>query len=314
MKKLLFYSLFFFILISCGKNNSDSVKYVFQGEEVISLSKTEINKSRNLINFGITPWQSLKEHQKGFIPLLKYLSDKTGKKFVLNVSKDYDSLKEEFKKENIDIAAFSPFAYVDAVNQIPDRLKYIATTKRKFNKTIRDHYLGYIIVKKESDINSVFDLKGKTFAFVDKISTSGYLFPMLLFKKMNIDPYSFFDEVYFLGNHTKVIEAVASNIVDAGATWDGSYYLGRKKYGDVFKIIETTEPIPLDAWAASSSLPDDFIIRLRNILISINHETVNSDNEKILDNEYFPFDGFIVKDYDYYKIVKEASQLLSRNR
>ncbi len=310
MKKLL-YVIITFILFSCGGYDNNPEKYLFKGEEIEPVEKQNRLKNKNIINFGITPWQLLSEHKKGFSPILKYLSEKTGKKFVLNVSKDYDSLKNEVKRGDIQVAAFSPFAYVEALEKIPDRITYLATTRRKFKRRNIDYYRGYIIVREDSSIRTLDDLKMKSFGFVDKKSTSGYIFPLLLFKKNSIVPESFFLQVFFLGNHTKVVEAVLSGTIDAGAIWDGSFNVAIKKYGEMFRIIQKTDRIPLDAWVVSSSLDNEFIKELKIILININSKTVNSNNEKILESDYFPYTGFIVKDSSYYNVIKEAVKILN---
>jgi len=48
---------------------------------------------------------------------------------------------------------------------------------------------GVILVRKDSGINSIRDMKGKRFAFVDKATTAGYLSPLAYFKKMGIENY-----------------------------------------------------------------------------------------------------------------------------
>ena len=49
-------------------------------------------------------------------------------------------------------------------------------------------------------------MKGKTFAFVDKATTAGYLLPLAYFKHNGINDYNkFFKKTYFTGTHEDAI-------------------------------------------------------------------------------------------------------------
>ena len=63
------------------------------------------------------------------------------------------------------------------------------------------------------------DIAGKTFAFNDPNSTSGYLVPMTFFlNEMAIDPKKHFSKVTFSGSHEASIYAVAHKKVEVAST------------------------------------------------------------------------------------------------
>ena len=67
-----------------------------------------------------------------------------------------------------------------------------------------------IIVPKDSDIDSLDDLKGKTFGFVDPVSTTGHLLPKATFvKELGVTPEElgngFFKDYQFAGGHDKAV-------------------------------------------------------------------------------------------------------------
>ena len=51
------------------------------------------------------------------------------------------------------------------------------------NKQLVDDYKSEILVKKDSDIKSLKDLKGKKIALQDVTSTAGYTFPLATLKR-----------------------------------------------------------------------------------------------------------------------------------
>ncbi|GIW22853.1 MAG: hypothetical protein KatS3mg068_1860 [Candidatus Sericytochromatia bacterium] len=79
--------------------------------------------------------------------------------------------------------------------------------------------MGAIIVRKDSNINTLKDLKGKRFAFGDPISTSSHIFPKMLLIKNGINPDTDFVNVLFAGTHDSVVLSVYNKKVDAGATF-----------------------------------------------------------------------------------------------
>src|SRR5258708_29761657 len=77
-------------------------------------------------------------------------------------------------------------------------------------------YRSQIVVRADSGINSIEQLRGKKFAFVDPASASGFLFPNALLAGMGIDYKSFFSDTIFAGGHDKGIIAGYNKQADGG--------------------------------------------------------------------------------------------------
>lgn len=81
-------------------------------------------------------------------------------------------------------------------------------------------YQSYLIVPaKDRTTRSIADLKNTTFAFADPYSNTGYLSPRFEVKRSGADPATFFKRTFFTWSHRKVIDAVASGVVQ-GASVD----------------------------------------------------------------------------------------------
>ncbi len=75
-----------------------------------------------------------------------------------------------------------------------------------------------------SHIQNLEELRGRTIAFVDPASSSGYIYPMVMLIKRGLikdrDPKTFFKEVHFAGSHDAALLALLIRDVDATASFD----------------------------------------------------------------------------------------------
>src|SRR5579871_1907330 len=146
------------------------------------------------LKFGFTPVLGQAEMRAEFEPLTAYLSDAIGQKVTLYIAKDYGDLRTQMEAGNVDIGSFSPFAYVDAVKG--GKVRIIAQSIIDGAAT----YRGIIIARKDSGLKALTDLKGKTFAFVDPKSASGYVYPRAMLMEKGINPDRYFKETIFAGD------------------------------------------------------------------------------------------------------------------
>jgi len=80
-------------------------------------------------------------------------------------------------------------------------------------------YRGQFIANQASGIKTFADLKGKTFCFVDPLSTSGYIVPRIVLKANGINPDADFKATENAGSHPNVAIAVYKGDCDAGVTY-----------------------------------------------------------------------------------------------
>lgn len=265
--------------------------------------KTTKSKNNRIV-FGVTPWIDAKKLRKMFSPLMSYLSQTLGRKFVFRVANTYDDLGKRIKNKAVDVGLFPPRAYVYAKSLIP-QLKYLVTYQRIDSRgELRDYYKGVIITLKSSSFKSLDSLKGTRFAFTDYHSASGYLYPSALLKKKGIIPDTYFSQVFMLKKHDKVTAALVHHSIDAGATWDQNLKNAIKKYGKVFRTIAETEPIPLDAYAAGPHVSDQDCEIIKTALLQLKSDSIYFQKMKQLG---FPFDGYTIRSDEFYNVVREMS-------
>ncbi|MCA9520262.1 MAG: phosphate/phosphite/phosphonate ABC transporter substrate-binding protein [Myxococcales bacterium] len=251
---------------------------------------------RELI-MGLTPSISAKMLREVFRPLADYLETQLGVKIRIKVAKSYGELALWLGNGTVDFARLSPYNYVLTKKKLPG----IALVAREISDGA-EHYRSYIIVRRDSGLTSLAQLKGKRFGFVDKRSTSGYLFPLHMLMQQNLDPKRMFSEVRFLGNHLNTVRAVIERRVDAGAVYssvlESTRHVGL--HPELLSIIGKSERIPYDAYCLRPGVSPAFAARLRTLLTSITSRT--ELGQRILRGAT-NLNGFVAaKDQDYASI------------
>lgn len=265
-----------------------------------------IKSDDSTILFGVTPWGDPREVRDAYRPLLSYLGDRTGKKFQLIIIEDYDTGVDDLVNGDIDILVTTPVCFVRASERDP-AIQYISTIMRDHGGKLKATYKGYLIapVKKYGGL-VIEDFLSRpnlyNLALVSKSSASGYAYPMAFFKKRGIDPFTAFRSVTIFENHPAMTDAMAAGKIDLGATWEYNLELARKKYGDIFKIVYTTDDIPGVSWVASKKIDPAFVETIREIQAEI---TASAELRKSL-LEGTPEKGWAVVDTKIYDSVKEV--------
>ena len=137
----------------------------------------------------------------------------------------------------------------------------LAALRKDDTGALATTYKSQILVRTDSGINSIADLKGKKFAFVDPLSASGYVYPTLAIKtKTGQEPKTFFSSTIFAGGHPQAALAVYQGTVDGAAMFidaRDSLVAANPTIKTDTKVIDTAGPIPNDGVALRKGFPDD---------------------------------------------------------
>lgn len=203
------------------------------------------------------------------------IAQATGYQVETVVATSYAAVVEAVCANRADIAWLNTFGYVLAHQKCGTEVRLV---------TVRlglPYYLGQISARADLGMPAVrkgggpFDvekLRGKRFAFVDPVSTSGYLFPAAFLKKRGYDPQRFFSQTVFAGSHPNVIIAIYRGQVDAGSTFDDARTNVQEQFPDVLqKVIPIayTDPIPNDTVSFRATLARDIKDRIVDRLLRI---------------------------------------------
>ena len=246
-------------------------------------------------------------------PLADLLKAATNLNFKVSVPTSYITVVEAMGSGQADVGWLSPFAYVLAHDQNGAQLAL--TTLRQGSKS----YRSQIIVRADSGINSIEQLRGKKFAFVDPASASGFLFPNAMLANMGLDYKTFFSDTIFAGGHDKVVIAVYNRQVDGGATFGNSIDTGpptdartlvQNTLPDVMtavKPIATTDPIPNDTVSMRGDL-DPALVKL--ITDGLLYVQSTPEGKKAL-NDLYQIDGLAPGNDADYNVLRQAAKVLN---
>ncbi len=239
---------------------------------------------------GVLPYRSDEEIQKDLNVLVDYLSIHLQRPVKLNVAVDYHSLSRLLAHGKIQMAWFSHALFEQSAPR--QHWEILCRPIRADSGT----YVGVIVVREESGINSLSELSGKRFAYVDRLSGSGFLYPARMFREIGMDPVASFSQVLFTGNHSRSSLAVLEEMVDGAAIFCDSPASGSVTVDlpEGLRAIAITEPIPGDPLAVSRDLDQNLKQKLKDLLINMPNYASGSETLKGL-SERRGFSEFIAE-------------------
>jgi phosphonate transport system substrate-binding protein len=234
------------------------------------------------------------------------LGELTGLKLEIVVTQNYEELVQKFKDGSVDFGFFSPVNFIAAERDAGAKV----LLKKVYGKS--EFYYGALIVRADSKVKKVEDLKGLKVAFVDPKSTSGYLYPLVSLKKAGLGVKDVQGE--FAGTHDEAVKAVAEKRADVAAVWadDPQLKTGAwKNYPDAsvkFRVLAWSDPIPNDAFAVRSPFYQqhpDVVFKVMEGMIGM------SDHEKSSLKDVFDTNKMTTatsRHYDSVRAVLEAQK------
>jgi phosphonate transport system substrate-binding protein len=246
-------------------------------------------------------------------PLGRQLQEATNLNFRVSVPTSYTAVIEAMGAGQIDVGWLAPFAYVLAHDKNGSQV--ILASIRQGSKT----YRSQIVVRADSGINTIEELRGKRFAFVEPASASGFLFPNALLASRNIDYRTFFSETIFAGGHDRAIIAVYNRTVDGAASFGNSIETGpptdartlvQGTIPDVMtavKPIAQTDPIPNDTVSVRRGLDENLTRLIRDGLLYVQGTPQGQQSLRDLYN----INGLAPADDRDYDSIRNAARALN---
>lgn len=261
------------------------------------------------LKFGIASIVSPEESLNLYSEINDYLSEKLGKTIVPVIKRDYDEMNRMIIENEVDIASVCTGA-LPYLNQKQIRVLAVPESNGKHS------YRSYIIANKKYKIKSIGDLRGKIFAFTDRLSNSGTLYPsFMVIQKFHMTPEKVFSKIYYTKSHDRSIYLVNKGVVQAAAVDSLIFNFIKanepRKVSDIVLIHQSSDLISPPI-VASANLSKENYDKIRTILLNMDKDPKGKSILKRLKIDRFV--SASVEDYHLIKQMKdEVDKFYSEN-
>ena len=234
-------------------------------------------KDEEPLTMGVFPRRNAVVTMTMFKPLAEYLSQQLGRQVRVVTAKDFPSFWESVEKNKYDIVHYNQLHYVIS-NQ-----KFGYNVVAKNSEFGRDTIAGALVVRKDSGINHVADLKGKKIVFGGgKKALVSYVVTTLMLRRSGLEKGDYIEK--FSKNPPNATLATYKNQADAAGVGDVALSIPLiKKKADLkqLKYLARSEQLPHLPWAVKGSLSLDLKLEIQNLLVNLK---TSESGKKILQN------------------------------
>jgi phosphate/phosphite/phosphonate ABC transporter binding protein len=262
------------------------------------------------LRFGMSPALSSDVARRMGERLCRYLETQMGREFHTTVFGDYQTLADCLTRGEVDFAWTPPQTFVEIYQQGGGMLGIM----QRFGQA---SFEAAVIVRKDSPLQTLEDLRGASAAWVDRHSTSGYLFTYAeLLRRLNGPGLG---RQHFHGSHRAVLEAVANGWADFGATFatrgpsneilSAGWRDLLPERAEELRPLAFVGPIPGDNLSHSPQLTTTLAIELMEVLTRM-HRT--EEGLRLLD-EALSAERLVYGKFDLYGEVVTALETLTHH-
>lgn len=169
-----------------------------------------------------------------------------------------------------------------------------------------DFYKSMIIVKKDPDIKTIADLKGKRIAYQNVTSSAGFVWPAGKLMEAGLDPLKDVQAITVKG-HDQGVLAVLNGDVDAAAIFQDARNVVKADYPTVFedtRVLAFTENIPNDTISVRSDMSQEWIEKIQNAFIAIG----NDEAGHAIIKDIYSHEGYVKSEDSIFNIVREYGE------
>jgi phosphonate transport system substrate-binding protein len=210
--------------------------------------------------FADAPVVDVVDYKDIFSDFLNFLSQKTGKKVEYRVLDTNSDGIEDMRAGRLHLASFSTGATCYAVNLAG----YVPIAVKGDEKSFQGYQL-FVLVRNDSPIKELQDLKGRKVAHASPTSNSGHIAPVALFPQEGITPGEDY-EIVFSGNHEKSIIGVGNGEYDAACV-ASSLFERVISTGDIkeedYRVVWESSIFPTSSFGYAHDLHPDLVKKIK---------------------------------------------------
>lgn len=204
----------------------------------------------------------------------EYLNDKIPHHEFFIIPLAFDEINDSVEKREVDFVLVNPSMYVEL--EVKYGVSRLITLKSQLLGEEMVHFGGVIFARADNiAVNTLEDLKGKSFVAVDKESLGGWQMQWKEFLDHGIDPHKDFAKIDFAGTQDKTVYSVLNGEYDAGATRTGILeqmaWDGKVNISDI-KIINRCAACGFPFLHSTQIYPEWPVARLAHVNDDLAHE------------------------------------------
>jgi len=252
--------LFLAVFMSAGCSESETPKKVSLYKRSGDISEQSRLPKQNTLWFGFDLRLGPKEEVTIYTPFLKYLEQKTGRRFRIKFTEKYEDTVDNLGSGITDFAAIGSLSFVlgketYGINNLVSGVNYEGDTT----------YRTMIITKPNSGIDSIQDIRGKCFAFGSEISTQGHLIPRKMLEDHSITLDNLGRYIY-TGSHLNAAMSVINGECDAAGIQD--VLAKRLESEEKVRILKRSGLFPSSLIAYNSAVDKETVKEIKAALLA----------------------------------------------
>lgn len=286
----------FCLLSGCASDEPEPIRLDFTKVET-DISGSTVDEK--VLKVAIAAMTSPEETLRYYHDLVTIVGQRLGRPIQLVHRKTYAEVNALLQGGEIDLAFVCSGGYVDAKRSGAAELLVVPVINGQ------TRYQSYLVVAENSADTCMGDLRGKSFAFTDLLSQTGYCYPVYLVHELGSTPEDFFSSTFFAHGHDKAIYAVARGMTD-GACVDGliyDYLENRNPFLlEGVKVIHRSQPFGIPPVVVPAGLDRALTDQLRRVFLAMDQ---SEDGKVVLDR--LSIDRFENGNDSMYNSVREMS-------
>lgn len=248
------------------------------------------------LRLGVHPYLSAIELNHRFLPLCDYLSQQSHQPVSLVVTSTFNDLLDQLLAGKLDLAYMGSSNYT-LLAQRGQKVSLLGQLRGE-----KQNLRGAIVVRHDSPIAQISDLRGKRMAFVNPNSTMGYRVTTHVLVNAGIRAADL-SSWTFLGNHENVAYAVLAGAYDAGSV--KQEILHDPRFQDL-RILAPLSEVADHLFIAGPSVAPAQLQRLQQAFLALND---NENGRTILRTIRKDIIGIVPatdQDYDQLRLYEQA--------
>ncbi|MGD8939760.1 MAG: PhnD/SsuA/transferrin family substrate-binding protein [Gammaproteobacteria bacterium] len=247
------------------------------------------------LSVGIFPRRPAAASAKAFQPLAEHLSQVLGEKVNLVIPKNFQEFWEGMEQQKYDIVHLNQYHYIKGHKEFGYQ---VIVANQEFGT---GQISGALAVRKDSGINTVADLKGKTILFGgSKKAMGSYIATTAVLKQAGLEADKDY-KVQFAKNPPSALLGVYNKVADASGSGDVILKIKsvtKKVDVEQMKILAVSEPFTHLSWAVKGDIPQDKVLQIQKAMISLADDNAGKEILNAAKVEKF----YAVTDADFNKV------------